>query len=574
MYFENIKFLYLMTLCILPLLAIIWETKNIKKAEKFIFRTKSETSQQVKILKIRIIIKNINFALCWFCISLACANPYWGIKVEPIQKSGNAVSFVFDISYSMTAKDEYNDFETISRLDYAKEYAHSILKNDDENSDAISASVIVAKGNAVTLVPQTEDYNTVFAAIDSLEPGILTSIGSNIASGLDSAMLSFQDEIARQNTIIVFTDCEETDGSIEKSLIQAAMKGINVFIIGFGSEEGTYIRAGKMQDTARGAKPQKIHTKLDEKVILHTINSAKEKVALKNLCINYYNAHYEKGKEHIDLVLYGANLNGANSVGSTSSTSNARSANGNSGTNQIIGYEAKNLSHHKLFTLLSIFFGLLALFTGFYKFSITHTAQILIFTVMTLSISMLSTGCKATVEQEILILQGSFYWHQGNYQKSEMKFLQVLNQTDENQNDFVYQYAVLGLGSSYAMQNEEISSFTRLKSIPTEAPQNIKFSANYNMGVLSFSQGSYNDAKEYFKKALEYNPDSIDAKINYELALWHREKDLQNKNSAQIESMNSHEILKNSIFSIIEENDRNIWKNQQKTSESQNLLDY
>ena len=445
----------------------------------------------------------------------------------------------------MTAQDEDNN---LSRLDKAKEYANSLVALAEENGQGISASVVATKGTAVTLVPQTEDYNAVRTQIEALSPSMISTIGSNIALGIEQGTMTFQNEVARQNTIILFTDCEETEGSIEKTLFQTTMKGINVFIIGFGSEIGADIVTSG-SDSSKNI----IHTSLDENKIKASVKSVKERTSVKKISVEYYNADSEEGKEKIISTLYPT----------TFETETAPSS-------EQIGYEAKNVSHHKLFTLLAMIFLVVGTFVGFYKFSSAHGMLLMVFCVFPLFF----VGCRATVEQQVCILQGSFFWHHGNYQKAEMKFLQVLGNSDEQKNDFVYQYAVLGLGSSYAMQNENLSSFTRLKSISEDAPQNIQFSSNYNMGVLSFSQGEYNDAKNYFRKALETNPDSIDAKINYELAMWHTEKEFQNKNSLKADSMDSPSILKDSIFSIIGENDRNLWKSSQKRSESQNQLDY
>ena len=184
-------------------------------------------------------------------------------------------------------------------------------------------------------------------------------------------------------------------------------------------------------------------------------------------------------------------------------------------------------------------------------------------------------SCSATIEQETYILQGSFFWHQGNYQKAEIKFLETLSQANNSNNKLLEQYAILGLGSSYAMQNEEIAAYSRLTSISEDSPDAIKFSSNYNMGVLAFSQGDYKQATEYFKKALLIDSTSVDAKINYELSLKQEQKEIQGSgNREKTASAAQKTVLKDTLFSIIRENDQNIWKNHQKEQSPQNSLDY
>ena len=59
---------------------------------------------------------------------IAFAGPYWGTEVVQVQKTGNAVSFVFDISWSMTAQDVLcEDSSYITRLDGAKLLAIYLL---------------------------------------------------------------------------------------------------------------------------------------------------------------------------------------------------------------------------------------------------------------------------------------------------------------------------------------------------------------------------------------------------------------------------------------------------------------
>ena len=83
-------------------------------------------------------------------IILAYSKISWGSYLVPVQKSATSVSFVFDISNSMLAKDGYNG---TTRLESSAVYAKKLLEKMENNS----VSVVIAKGDGVVAIPITED---------------------------------------------------------------------------------------------------------------------------------------------------------------------------------------------------------------------------------------------------------------------------------------------------------------------------------------------------------------------------------------------------------------------------------
>ena len=571
MHFEKPELLWTIIFSIIPLIHMARELSQVKKTKKFIFKTKQAAKLNEKKYKVRILVKNIFLAISCISMAFALANPYWGTKVVPVQKNGNSLTLVFDVSWSMMA-DDCQDGKT--RLAQAKAYGRDLILEKTNGVDIASIAVVATKGSAVTLVPQTEDHNEALSLIEALNPGMFSTTGSNIAKGIEEAIQTFPANQARQNTIVVFTDAGETDGSIEKAIIQAASHGINVFIVGFGSSAGTDIFIGndfvtnfkifneenqenleieRLQNLEKqkiaGKTPVSVHTKLESEKIQRTIEDLKSKTSFPKIKIEYLDGNSEIEKATLISFIY-------------------RDSDSNAEKSQLLGYETKNVSHHTFFIALSFCFALVGIFFGYFTMPIFKSAALIIFLISL-------NSCSATIEQETFILQGSFFWHQGNYQKAEIKFLETLSQANNSNNKLLEQYAILGLGSSYAMQNEEIAAYSRLTSISEDSPDAIKFSSNYNMGVLAFSQGDYKQATEYFKKALLIDSTSVDAKINYELSLKQEQKEIQgSENREKTASAAQKTVLKDTLFSIIRENDQNIWKNHQKEQSPQNSLDY
>ena len=126
------------------------------------------------------------------------------------------------------------------------------------------------------------------------------------------------------------------------------------------------------------------------------------------------------------------------------------------------------------------------------------------------------------------------------------------------------------------MQNEEEAAFLRLESVAPKASDEIRFASAYNIGVLSYSVGNYEKSIQSFRNALMINPQSIEAKINLELALRQGSKTVQN-NKSQVKTASEnkeHSVLKDAVFSIIRENEQKQWKSQEKQDEFQSPTDY
>ena len=72
------------------------------------------------------------------------------------------------------------------------------------------------------------------------------------------------------------------------------------------------------------------------------------------------------------------------------------------------------------------------------------------------------------------------------------------------------------------------------------------------------------------------NPQSLEAKINLELALRHGAKNTKNSNSEIKTATENKEksVLKDAVFSIIRENEQNRWKNSESQNQQRDILDY
>lgn len=540
MFFERPQMLLLLITLLIPIVYIFPKIKQIDSSPYFLFKNKKVTRKFVKNMQGMLYVRSILFMLAWFCIIVAFSGPYWGKEIIPIQKNGSAVSFVFDISWSMTAEDVLQeDSSYISRLEASKKYAKSLLL-PNKTDDMVTVSVVLAKGDGYVAVPSTEDHEAVFSVINALSPNLMTSKGSNIGAGIETAISTFPTSQARQGTIIVFTDGEETIISLEKALENAINHGIGVYIVGFGNPKGSQLQLGE----------NKITTFLEEGKIQKMISNLKNKTSLYNIPLYY--SKFDDNNYELLKILYPKDFNLQESYQN--------------------GYEVKKVPRHNLFILIAIILFVLGMFISYRKISLSKIASVSGF----LLILMMFSSCSYNIKESFDLLHGNFYWHQKKYQHAQMKYLQILNSSEESDNQELKQYATFALGSSYVMQNEEEAAFQRLESVAPNAPDEIRFASAYNIGVLSYSVGNYEKSIQSFRNALMINPQSIEAKINLELALRQGSKTVQN-NKSQVKTASEnkeHSVLKDAVFSIIRENEQKQWKSQEKQDEFQSPTDY
>ena len=246
-------FLFL-TLAVFPAFLYVWHKfKKIQSA--------FDDEKSLRHLRISFFLSVFFRSIAWIFMVLALSEISFGSKKIPVTKSGRNISLVFDISYSMLAKDAQKN---LSRLDAAKIYASNLV----EKMSASSFSVVLAKGSGFLALPETEDREAVFNLIENLSPHLMTSAGTSLSKGIDAALTGIPENSSKSQYIVLFTDCDETDGLIEKSLEKAIGLYVPVLILGFGGEKEVEITAGdgknRVKTALRSEKIKQIVEKLND----------------------------------------------------------------------------------------------------------------------------------------------------------------------------------------------------------------------------------------------------------------------------------------------------------------------
>ena len=138
-------------------------------------------------------------------------------------------------------------------------------------------------------------------------------------------------------------------------------------------------------------------------------------------------------------------------------------------------------------------------------------------------------------------------------------------------------YALYDLGTAYIMLGEDTAAMDHFNSISDDAPDAVRYSAFYNAGVIAWRNSDFDQARDYFKKALEIDSSKIDAKINFELSMQQSQAKGKQNQSNQIQASpeeSSPQNLEKAVFEHIKENDQKQWKNSESKQPSDLAEDF
>lgn len=502
-------------------------------------------SLERKDIRKKLIARTVFFTLAYVNLVAAASGICWGSYLVGVQKSSGAVAFVFDVSNSMMAKDTKNGD---TRLHFAATYAKNLL--DRMNGESVS--VIIAKGEGITAIPLTGDYQLIESLLDVLSPSLMTAPGTSLEKGIESAISSFPSNFSHAPHIWVFTDGEETDSKIESGILSCMEKGIPVTIVGFGSKEGT--------DVTTGDGKTIVHSSMKQQDVEAAIERARKK------------SGRHGGISDCSFIVAEEKGSGTKLLNQLKPDIETDSR-GNS-TQAFSAWETKDMPRFKLFLGLSLLFFALGLFVSERKQK-NHFGNSKILS--TLMVLMIFTGCSNSISRREAgnkIARSNFLYHTADYSQATAGYLECFRHCS---NQEVKYYALYNLATTYLACGEKQAAWEKYCEIPQDAPDKIRFAAFYNRGLIACDNGDYDTARLLFQNALKIDGTDLNAKINLELCLT-RNDNLGHQNESQLtgaqENQEKQKGGNNSLFEHIKENDKKQWKNTTNSEEVDLSQDY
>ena len=179
----------------------------------------------------RKIVKQVMCLVALACFLLAMAEPKWGYHFEDVVRKGVDIFLLVDLSNSMLAEDIKPN-----RLERAKRKIYDLLKI----SQGDRMGLIIFAGRAVVLCPLTLDYQAIHQFLETLSPDLIPVQGTDLSGAILLALKSFKDP-KTQKALLVFTDGEDHNPDLPKTISTLKEQKIPLYILGFGTPEGAPI---------------------------------------------------------------------------------------------------------------------------------------------------------------------------------------------------------------------------------------------------------------------------------------------------------------------------------------------
>ncbi|MFL2574210.1 MAG: VWA domain-containing protein [Flavobacteriales bacterium] len=260
--YDNIEFLYLLSLIPLLIIGIImyskWQKNSILKFGDINLLNQLMQSHSIFRKKI----KNTLFVLAITFLIVGLSNPQVGTKMEEVKREGVDLMIAIDLSYSMMAQDIKPN-----RLERAKQAISRLI--DKLEGDRIG--LVVFAGEAYVQLPITTDYSAAKLFLSTVNTSIIPTQGTKIANAIDLCSKSFDKENAQSKAIIIITDGETHDEEAIESAKKAKEEGIYIHTLGMGLTKGgpipIYNKYGSTSEFRKDRQGNVIITKLNESML-------------------------------------------------------------------------------------------------------------------------------------------------------------------------------------------------------------------------------------------------------------------------------------------------------------------
>ncbi len=207
----------------------------------------------------------VKLVLLFFGLSavlIALARPQFGESKENIKSLGIELMILFDVSQSMLAEDV-----SPSRLEFAK---HEMVRLIDQIPGS-KIGLVAFAGSAALISPITTDASAMKMFIESLTTETIGTQGTEFKMALEEAEASFarggqgEDPTVKvTRVILVVSDGEDQEPGALEAAEKLTEKGVRVFGIGIGTEQGGQIPLrdsnGFLRDYKRDASGKPIVT--------------------------------------------------------------------------------------------------------------------------------------------------------------------------------------------------------------------------------------------------------------------------------------------------------------------------
>ncbi|UTC77652.1 hypothetical protein E4O04_06425 [Treponema sp. OMZ 799] len=190
---------------------------------------------------------------------------------------------------------------------------------------------------------------------------------------------------------------------------------------------------------------------------------------------------------------------------------------------------------------------------------------------------LLISSCSKIDKARLNFLSGYIAWKQNDWNKAASKFFKSIDLSKEIEDERVKDYSDFAIGSIYLMQNEDASALSRFENIDENIDKKLDSYIYYQKGIIAFKSHEYEKAVMLFKKSLELKPDSVDAKINFELSMRYQKKQkdkLPNSKGPAVIENKEDNLSEKTILNLIRKKEKERWQKKEQENKQPQAFDY
>ena len=128
-----------------------------------------------------------------------------------------------------------------------------------------------------------------------------------------------------------------------------------------------------------------------------------------------------------------------------------------------------------------------------------------------LSILLFSSCGEWTVYKEVL--EGNYAFSRGDYMAANFDYLKA------KRKEHFLSRIYYNLGNVYHALGESNAALEEWERAENTEDTELMYRIAFNRGVLFYEQGAYEEAYRYFRRALKFKPEDVEAKVNLEYSL-------------------------------------------------------
>lgn len=187
-------------------------------------------------------------------LTVAAARPQYG-RIERAWKSmGTHVLIALDCSPSMAADDVIPN-----RLERAKRSVRRLMRDLRGNR----VGIVAFAGVGLLQCPMTLDHSLALLVLDAMDTETIGVPGTDLGAAIRVAVDAFErGTVQGGRALVLITDGEDHQGAWRETAREAAEKGVHIYAIGIGTDDGSTLR-NPDQSLKEDSEGHKVNTRLD-----------------------------------------------------------------------------------------------------------------------------------------------------------------------------------------------------------------------------------------------------------------------------------------------------------------------